>query len=127
MTDALKFFGGCHCGKIRFEVFAATDEKIRECNCSICAKNGFIHLIVKKDRFKILSGEDAISHYKFNTGTADHMFCMHCGVKAFYVPRSHPDGYSVNARCLDEWPNLPFQIAAAFDGQNWEAARASLD
>lgn len=122
-----RYYGACHCGAVKFEVEANPKTTVRECNCSICAKTGFIHLIVKKEQFTLLSGDEELTHYKFNTGTADHMFCKHCGVKAFYVPRSHPNGYSINARCLDEWPDLPFQIAEAFDGQNWEAARLSLD
>lgn len=123
----MELSGKCHCGEIEFKVRVTGNETIRECNCSICAKTGLIHLIVKKDQLTLVKGEASIAHYKFNTGTADHMFCRHCGVKPFYVPRSHPDGYSVNARCLDDWPNVPFKIDTPFDGRNWEAARSSLD
>jgi hypothetical protein len=117
--DLVTHRGGCHCGKVRFEVDAPTTLELTECNCSMCRRVGFLHLIVPKSRFRLLSGEDALTSYRFNTGTAEHLFCSVCGVKSFYVPRSHPDGYSVNARCLE-----PDAIAGttieAFDGANWE-------
>ena len=117
--------GGCHCGKVRFEVMAPSRIEAAECNCSICNKTGFLHLIVPKSQFKLLSGEDALTNYQFNTGTARHLFCSVCGIKSFYVPRSHPDGYSVNVRCLDEG-TVESLTVAPFDGKNWEAARPSL-
>lgn len=81
---------------------------------------GFLHLIVTADRFKLLSGADALTAYSFNTRTARHLFCSTCGIKSFYVPRSHPDGFSVNARCLD--PGTAAQISIEkTDGRNWEA------
>jgi len=111
--------GGCHCGAVEFEVLAADDLEVLECNCSICAKSGFLHLIVSKEQFRLLRGDDRLTLYQFNTRTAKHLFCSRCGIKAFYVPRSHPDGYSVNARCLD--PNSVRSMRInPFDGQNWE-------
>jgi len=74
---------------------------VSDCNCSICRMSGYLHLIVPRARLRLLRGAEALSEYRFNTGTARHLFCRHCGVKSFYVPRSNPDGYSVNARCLD--------------------------
>ena len=93
--------GGCHCGAVRFEVIAPAYIDALECNCSICSMTGFLHLIVPASRFRLLAGNDALSEYQFNTGVARHLFCRHCGVKSYYVPRSNPDGYSVNVRCLD--------------------------
>ena len=93
--------GGCHCGRVRFEVMAPARISVVDCNCSMCSKFGYLHLIVPKSRFRLLQGEDVLTTYTFNTGVAKHIFCSVCGVKSFYVPRSHPDGYSVNARCLD--------------------------
>jgi hypothetical protein len=93
--------GGCHCGAVVFEVDAPARLTVSDCNCSICRMSGYQHLIVPRARFRLLSGADSLSEYRFNTGTARHLFCRHCGVKSFYVPRSNPDGYSVNARCLD--------------------------
>jgi hypothetical protein len=112
--------GGCHCGQVRFEVTAPTQLRVSECNCSICAKSGYLHLIVPKTRFKLLSGEAHLTNYRFNTRTAQHLFCSVCGVKAFYIPRSHPNGYSVNARCLDEVAIEDLTIVP-FDGRHWEA------
>jgi hypothetical protein len=80
---------------------------------------GYLHLIVPGEDFKLTSGEDDIETYTFNTGVAQHFFCRHCGIKSFYVPRSHPDGVSVNANCLDEGSVKSRQMTE-FDGQNWE-------
>lgn len=93
--------GGCHCGAVAFEVDAPARLTVSDCNCSICRMSGYQHLIVPRARFRLVKGADSLSEYRFNTGTARHLFCRHCGVKSFYVPRSNPDGYSVNARCLD--------------------------
>ena len=111
--------GGCHCGRIRFEVEAPGDLEVNECNCSICRLTGFLHLIVRKDDFKLVSGQDDLSTYQFNTGVAKHFFCSVCGVKSFYIPRSNPDGYSVNARCLDPG-TVTSMTVDKFDGRNWE-------
>ena len=92
--------GGCHCGKVRFRVTADL-ERVSECNCSMCGKKGFLHLIVAPAQFQLLSGGDDLTTYEFNTGVAKHRFCKVCGIKVFYVPRSHPDGIDVNVRCLD--------------------------
>ena len=118
-NNNIKHSGGCHCKRVRFEVLAPAQLEVGECNCSMCSKAGYLHLMVQKERFKLLSGEDALTAYQFNTGTAKHLFCRHCGVKSFYVPRSHPDGFSVNARCLDEGTVTGMTITQ-IDGKNWE-------
>ncbi len=115
--------GGCHCGRVRFEVQAPPVLEVLDCNCSICRMTGFLHLIVPRTRFRLLAGEDALTTYQFNTRTARHLFCSVCGIKSFYVPRSRPDGYSVNARCLDEATIERILITPA-DGRNWEATFA---
>jgi hypothetical protein len=92
--------GGCHCGAIAFEVDAPARITVSDCNCSICRMSGYWHLIVPRSRFRLLRGADALTEYRFNSATAQHLFCSRCGVKSFYVPRSNPDGYSVNARCI---------------------------
>ncbi len=116
--------GGCHCGRVRFEVEAAARIEVAECNCSVCAKVGYLHLIVTADRFRLLTGRDELTTYTFNTGVAQHYFCKHCGVKSFYIPRSHPDGVSVNARCLDGG-TVESMTVLPYDGRNWDAARAA--
>jgi hypothetical protein len=115
--------GGCHCGRVRFEVLAPSDIEVSDCNCSICSKTGFLHLIVPADRFKLLSGGDALTTYSFNTGIAKHFFCATCGVKSFYIPRSHPDGVSVNARCIDAG-SIASMLVQPFNGLEWEKGRA---
>lgn len=124
-ADNLKSFtGGCHCRAVRFEVKAPEDFRAVACNCSICAMTGFLHLIVPAERFSLLKGEAALKTYQFNTRTAKHYFCEHCGIKSFYVPRSHPDGFSVNVRCLDGMRGRPAD--EVFDGQNWESNVSAL-
>jgi hypothetical protein len=112
--------GGCHCGRVRFRVTADL-ERVTYCNCSICAKKGFLHLIVPQDRFELISGKDDLTTYQFNTGVAKHTFCKHCGMHPFYVPRSDPDKIDVNVRCLDGIDLDAFSVKT-FDGKNWEAA-----
>ena len=111
--------GGCHCGKVQFSVEAPADIEADQCNCSICRMSGYLHLIVPKEDFHLLSGEDDIQTYTFNTGVAKHTFCRHCGVKSFYVPRSHPEGISVNVNCLDPASIVSLRVSP-FDGANWE-------
>lgn len=111
--------GGCHCGRVRFEVEAPADLVVDECNCSICRMTGFLHLIVPRERFRLLRGEDALATYTFGTHTAHHTFCHHCGTKSYYVPRSHPNGFSVNARCLDDGTVRSMKVVP-FDGRNWD-------
>jgi hypothetical protein len=112
--------GGCHCGRVRFRVTADLDG-VTECNCSMCAMKGFLHLIVPPERFELLSGADALTTYEFNTRTAQHRFCRHCGIHAFYTPRSDPDKVDVNVRCLDG-VDLTRVVVSPFDGRRWEAA-----
>ena len=118
MPEADVHEGGCHCGAVRFRVRVQAYEAV-ECNCSICAKKGFLHLIVPPEDFELLAGEQALETYRFNTGIAMHRFCRRCGVHPFYTPRSHPDRVDVNVRCLDDQLADRFRIVP-FDGQNWE-------
>jgi len=111
--------GGCHCGAVKFEVQAPTEIDAIRCNCSICSMTGFVHLIVPKEDFKLLTSPENITTYRFNTKTAKHSFCKSCGIKSFYTPRSHPNGISVNVNCMDlsTFTNVTY---SDFDGENWE-------
>lgn len=110
--------GSCHCGAVQFEVEAPEKIEADYCNCSICRKSGYLHLIMPRSRFTLVQGESALSTYTFNTGVAQHTFCATCGVKPFYIPRSNPDGVDVNVHCLDDQPASV--TVSEFDGQNWE-------
>ena len=125
MARTRTYSGSCHCGAVQFEVEAPAELLVYECNCSICARTGYLQLIVPKADFHLLCGADHLSTYTFNTGVARHTFCRTCGIKSFYVPRSHPDSYSVNVRCLAEVA-LEDVKAIPFDGQNWEQAMLDL-
>lgn len=115
----LQHAGGCHCGRVKFLVLAPSEIDAIECNCSICAKCGYLHLIVPKSRFTLLQGSESLTAYSFNTRVAQHLFCSVCGVKSFYVPRSNPDGFSINVRCLEPGTIRTISIRQ-FDGKNWE-------
>jgi hypothetical protein len=117
--------GGCHCRAVRFEAEVPAEAEALDCNCSICAMTGFLHLIVPHRDFRLLSGESALTHYRFGTGAADHLFCSICGVKSFYQPRSHPAAWSLNVNALDDVSGLSL-TTRSFDGRNWEAAKAAL-
>jgi len=118
--------GGCHCGAVRFTIRIDPSPRLLDCNCSICVKTGFLHLIVPAEDFTLDSGIDALTSYRFGSGKAEHLFCSTCGIKSFYRPRSHPDGWSVNFRCLDPDHGLSPQVEP-FDGKNSEQARGQLN
>jgi hypothetical protein len=123
--DFVTHRGGCHCGRVRFEVDAPAELELTECNCSICGRTGYLHLIVPRSRFRLLAGRGDLTSYRFNTGTAEHLFCATCGIKSFYVPRSHPDGISVNARCLESG-TVASRRVSPFDGAAWEENASTL-
>ena len=121
----VKHRGGCHCGAVAFEVEAPARLTVSDCDCSICRMSAYQHLIVPRARFRLLKGADSLTEYRFNTGTARHLFCRHCGVKSFYVPRSNPDGYSVNVRCLDPATIESIEVEL-FDDRDRAAAEARI-
>lgn len=124
--EAVESLGGCHCGAVRFRIRTAAAVDLLDCNCSMCARTGFLHLIVPHGDFVLLQGEGCLTSYRFGTAAAEHLFCGTCGVKSFYQPRSHPDAWSVNFHCLDDDHGLSATLTP-FDGRNWEAARAGLE
>ena len=117
--------GGCHCGAVRFAVEAPAAIAALECNCSICRMTGYVHLIVPASRFRLVAGDDVLTEYTFNTGAAKHRFCRHCGVKSFYIPRSHPEGVDVNVRCLDDGTIASVHVTP-FDDRDRERSTAAI-
>lgn len=120
--SASSYAGGCHCGAVRFtfSLPEGAEHVALVCNCSVCRKRGFVHIIVESEAFTLESGADELVSYRFNTKVANHLFCGVCGVQSFYRPRSHPEGYSVNLRCLDS--GQEDFLLREFDGANWEAS-----
>ena len=117
--------GGCHCGRVKYEIKIPEKTLVNRCSCSICQKSGYLHLIVPANRFKLICGEEDLLEYCFHTGVARHLFCRVCGIKSFYVPRSHPESFSVNLNCID----LPDEVDVTveeFDGRNWSKNRKNL-
>jgi len=125
VSEWVSHTGGCHCQRVRFSVQAPADIEVLDCNCSICRRTGYWHLIVPTHRFQLLSGAGDLQEYRFGTGAARHYFCRRCGIKSFYVPRSHPDQISVHARCLDPGTVRSVKVTP-FDGEHWEQARRDL-
>ena len=119
------YLGSCHCGKVRYEVKAPVELEVTKCNCSICTKSGYLHLIVPESEFRLLAGADCLTTYTFGTHTAKHLFCKFCGIKSFYRPRSHPEAVSVNVWCLDQ-DKIKGMKMKQFDGQNWEQTMERL-
>ncbi|CAN2387845.1 Centromere protein V [Pristimantis euphronides] len=117
----VKHSGGCHCGSVRFEVWASADLHVFDCNCSICVKKQNRHFIVPSSRFKLLKGADNLTTYTFNTNKAKHTFCKTCGVQSFYTPRSNPDGYGIASHCLDEGTVRSTHVEQ-INGKEWEKA-----
>jgi hypothetical protein len=118
MEGRVRYEGGCHCGAVRFRVWIERHEAI-DCNCSICQKKGFLHVIVPPECFTLLEGQEVLGVYTFHTHVAKHTFCSTCGIHPFYTPRSHPDQVDVNVRCLDGDVLGRFTIRP-FDGRHWE-------
>jgi hypothetical protein len=114
--------GGCHCGRVRFR--AEVDlELLSWCSCSICTKKGILHLGTDPATFQLLRGKTALKAYTFGSGVAQHTFCAHCGMHAFYIPRANPHRISVNARCLDDIDPTSLKPTGFFDGRHWEDAQ----
>ncbi len=94
------YTGGCHCKAVRYEV--ETDlEKVLTCNCSHCEQKALLLVFVDKDKFKLLSGEDQLSDYRFNKKAIRHLFCKICGTESFAEGVTFPK-VAVNVRCLDD-------------------------
>ncbi|RGP40841.1 Centromere protein [Altererythrobacter insulae] len=121
MTQSVEITGGCHCGAVRFEATVDSRPEVWDCNCSICSKSAYLHLFIPHEDFRLKASPEAQTSYRFGKKEAEHLFCKSCGVKSFYQPRSHPNDWSVNLRCLDN-PDALTPTIVPFDGKNWEAA-----
>lgn len=121
----IKITGGCHCGAVQFNAWIDPTQRLLDCNCSLCAMTGHLHMMAKHQDFTLIRGRDRLNSYRFNTQQAEHLFCSVCGIKSFYQPRSHPDSWSINARCVDGFDKKSWQIDH-FDGRNWERAKSQL-
>ena len=117
--------GGCHRGLVHFEADVAAEAVLLDCDCSICAMTGYLHLIVPATAFRLIEGKAGTSTYRFGSGKARHIFRKQCGIKSFYRPRSHPDGVSINWRCVEDRAGLEPAVQP-FDGRNREAGKAAL-
>ncbi|CAF0746721.1 unnamed protein product [Didymodactylos carnosus] len=117
--DFVKHLGSCHCGSVQFQVFASENLTVFRCNCSICIKKQNNHFIIPSRYFSLLTGDDMLTTYTFNTHQAKHMFCKKCGVQCFYRPRSNPDCYGIMPHCIDSSTIKSIKYID-FDGVHWE-------
>lgn len=104
MSEAKKYTGGCHCGRVRYEVTVDLSEPAVTCNCSMCGRSGTMLRFVPAADFKLISGEDSLTEYRFNSKVINHLFCKVCGIKSF-AAGSGKDGVerrAINVRCLDD-------------------------
>jgi len=104
MAEAKTYAGGCHCGKVRYEVTVDLGEPAITCNCSMCGRSGTMLRFVPAAQFKLLSGTEVLSDYRFNSKVINHLFCSVCGIKSFASGTSK-DGVetrAINVRCLDD-------------------------
>ncbi|MDO6413384.1 GFA family protein [Sphingomonas sp. BIUV-7] len=120
----MKIEGGCHCELVRWEAkLPEGPVEVLDCDCSICRMTGYLHVIVAESDFTLVEGKKEITTYRFGSGKARHIFCSQCGIKSYYKPRSHPDGISLNLRCIDDAETLETRVVA-FDGKNHPGAIA---
>jgi hypothetical protein len=115
MGESRTHSGGCHCGKVRYEVTLDLSEPAVVCNCSMCGRSGTMLRFVPADQFKLLSGGDALTSYRFNNHIIDHLFCSTCGIKSFAAGKGRDGGETraINVRCLDDVelssiPTMPY-------------------
>jgi hypothetical protein len=119
MPETKRYSGGCHCGKVRYEVEADLGMVI-SCNCSICTKKGLLWNFVPPEQFTLLSGEDELGEYLFNRHAIHHLFCKHCGTEAFARgtnPVSGADVVALNVRCFDNIEISELKLTP-FDGRS---------
>lgn len=95
------YTGSCHCGRVRFEITTELDH-VRACDCSICRRRGALIHRVDATRFRLLTDWEELSTYQFHTHTATDYFCRSCGILPFRRPRTAPEMWGVNARCLED-------------------------
>ena len=111
----MKYIGSCHCKNIEFQI--ETDlEKIIQCNCSICIRRNAKMIIVPKDKFNLIKGEQDLALYQFNSNIAKHYFCKKCGIYTHHNRKSDPNGMGVNLGCIYELDAMDYD-AISFDGR----------
>lgn len=111
--------GGCHCGRVRFEaVLDGGLEGALRCTCSMCRMRGAVVVLARLENLRIVSGEDSLSEYRFNTQAARHFFCSHCGIYTHHQRRFDQNQYAINAACIDEVSPFDFAEVPVMDGVN---------
>lgn len=117
--DATVCAGRCHCGAVRFEATLSDGfRSIRRCTCSFCRMRGAVVVMARMGGVRILEGEEALTTYRFHTGTAQHFFCSRCGIYTHHQRRSDTTLYAVNVACLEGVSPFDFAEVPVMDGIN---------
>ena len=117
-TEPIEVMGACHCGAVQFTVTLPTGlASARRCTCSICRMRGAVAVTGRIDDFRLRTGADKLSTYRFNTGVAEHHFCSVCGIYTHHKRRSNPDQLGVNVACLEGLSPFDFQEVVVNDGE----------
>jgi len=97
-----RYEGSCHCGAVRFEIETNLPE-LTMCDCSICRRKNALMVKVHESNFKLVTGEAALTEYRFHTKTARHFFCSVCGIYPFHRKRVAPYNLGINVHCLHDF------------------------
>ncbi|URX62430.1 GFA family protein [Luteibacter anthropi] len=117
LPDITEARAACHCGTVRFTVkFTDGLRTARRCNCSYCRMRGAVAVSADLGGITIEQGQDELTEYQFNTGTAKHFFCSKCGIYTFHQRRSNPNQYGVNAACIEGVSPFDFAEVQVLDG-----------
>ena len=118
------FNGSCHCGEVQFSVSLPNGfEELSRCSCSMCSRRGAVVTAAAKEAFSITNGAESLTLYQFNTNTAKHYFCKHCGIYTHHQRRSNPQQYAVNVACIDGVNPFELGDITIIDGINHSSDR----
>ena len=115
--DVSDFEGSCHCGAVRFRVHLSEGlHSARRCSCSYCRMRGAVAVSARLEGLSITQGEEMLTLYQFNTGTAKHFFCSRCGIYTHHQRRSNPEEFGINVACLEGLSPFDFPEVPVHDG-----------
>lgn len=122
------YTGGCHCGAVAYEADIDLTQGTVRCNCSICSKSRAWLIAVGGSDFRLSSGAEALTEYRFGAHRVVHLFCKQCGIKSF-ARVTLPDGggfVAVAVNCLDGVPDADLAALPVMhvDGRHDDFQRA---
>ncbi|WP_372013003.1 GFA family protein [Pseudoxanthomonas sp. 10H] len=115
----MKLAGGCHCGRIAYEVEVGDGiAEVYDCNCSMCRRRGGLLWFAPRDALQLTTPESDLATYRFNKQHLAHHHCTVCGIAPFSEGSDRKTGaamVAVNVRCLPDVDLAALKIQA-FDG-----------